>query len=116
MDRGKIRSAVLFAGCGAAALAVIGFTWGGWVGSQKAQFIADEAAVNAVTDRLASICVFQSGQDPEKARKLVEFGKIDTWNRGDFVAEQGWATMIGEKEPESRVSRKCAELISQGIG
>jgi hypothetical protein len=27
------------------------------------------------------------------------------------VKKQGWATMPGEKEPESRVADECAELL-----
>ena len=34
-----------------------------------------------------------------------------SWKRGDYVEKQGWATMPGEKEADSKVAGKCAELL-----
>ena len=39
--------------------------------------------------------------------------EIDSWERGDYVEKQGWATMPGDKEPDSRVARACADLLMQ---
>ncbi len=35
----------------------------------------------------------------------------DDWKRGDYVEEQGWATMPGEKKLNSEVAGKCAEKL-----
>ncbi len=43
-------------------------------------------------------------------QKLIE---TDTWQRGDYVEKQGWATMPYEKEPDSAVADKCVEQIMQ---
>jgi hypothetical protein len=112
MDKDKIKSVVLGAGCGAIAITIIGFSWGGWVTGSKASVLIENSASDAVVERLSPICVAQFQQDPEKVQKVIKFKKIETWNRSDFVGEQGWATMLGEKDPDSLVSRKCAELIT----
>ena len=98
---------------GAVVLAVVGFMWAGWVTGGTAQELAEDAAEKAVGDRLAPICVAQYNRDPEKDQKLKEMKKMDDWNRGDYVKNQGWSTMPGEKDPDSAVSRKCADLLSK---
>jgi hypothetical protein len=112
MERKDVKTGLWGAVGGAIALTIIGFTWLGWVGESKAQSMVADAAENAVIARLAPICVAQYGLDPDKVAKLKVMKAKDSWSRGDFVGEQGWSTMIGEKEPDSQVSRKCAELLS----
>jgi len=36
-----------------------------------------------------------------------------SWNRGDYLKNQGWATMPGEEEPDHGVTKKCAELLME---
>ena len=113
MDWEKIKPGLLGAAGGAIILAIIGFAWGGWVTGGTAQEMAEEMAENAVVARLAPICIEQFKQDPAKDQKLKDLKKEDSWKRGDSVAKQGWATMPGEKETDSKVAEKCAELIVQ---
>lgn len=103
----KLPSAIWGAVAGAAVVAIVGFNWGGWVTGSD----ADEMAEAAVIDRLVPICVGQFEMDPDKVAKLAEMKKADSWNRGDFVIKQGWATMPGSEEPDSRVARGCADKI-----
>ncbi len=98
---------------GAIVLAIIGFAWGGWVTGGTAQEMAEERAEVAVVARLAPICVEQFKQDSEKDQKLKDLKKEDSWKGYDYVEKQGWATMPGEKKPDSKVAEKCAELIMQ---
>ena len=35
------------------------------------------------------------------------------WDRGDYVSQQGWATMLPEKQADSRVARECASRLLQ---
>jgi hypothetical protein len=86
---------------------IVGFYWGGWVTGGAANTMANDA----VTQRLASICVGQFNQDPQKAQKLVELSDASPYRRDDYVKEQGWATMPGEAEPNSKVADSCAKLI-----
>jgi alpha/beta superfamily hydrolase len=90
---------------------IIGFAFGGWVTGGTAQEMAEEMADEAVIDRLAPICVVQFNQDPEKDRKLKELKEKSSWDRKDYVEKQGWATMPGEKEPDSNVADECARRL-----
>ena len=98
---------------GAVVLAIIGFAWGGWVTGNTAQQMAATTAENAVVDRLAPSCVEQYNQDPEKDQKFKNMMEMNAWERHSYVADQGWSTMVGEKDPTDKVSRKCAESISK---
>jgi hypothetical protein len=86
---------------------ILGFTWGGWVTGGSAQRMSDDAVVQ----RLAPICVGQFDQDPGKALKLEELKKMSSYQRDDYVKEQGWATMPGEAQPNSKVADACAKLL-----
>ena len=98
---------------GGIVLAIIGFAWAGWVTDSSAQKMAEELAENAVVDRLAPICVEQFNQDSEKDQKLEKLKETRNWERGDYVEKQGWATMPGENEADSKVAGKCAELLAE---
>lgn len=86
---------------------IVGFAWGGWVTGGSAQRMSDDAVVQ----RLAPICVGQFNQDPGKALKLAELKKMSSYQRDDYVKEQGWATMPGEEQPNSKVADECAKLL-----
>ena len=90
---------------------IVGFSWGGWVTGGTARTTAETMAHDAVITRLAPICVVQSGRDPGKAVKLVALKDESSWQRGEYVGKQGWATMPGEQEPDSRVAQACAALL-----
>jgi len=107
----EIKPALFGAVGGGIVLAIIGFAWGGWVTGSTAQKMAEELAQKAVVARLAPICVEQFSQDSEKDQKLKELKEEGSWKRDDYVEKQGWATMPGEKEADSKVAGKCAELL-----
>ena len=87
----------------------LGFAQAGWVTDGTAQQRAGLTAQGAVVDRLAPICVAQFNQDPDKDSKLVELKALSTSNqRTNFVKDQGWATMLGESAPDTRVANACA--------
>ncbi len=111
MNWEKIKTALWGAVGGGIVLAIIGFAWGGWVTGGSAQQMAEELAQNAVVARLAPICVEQFNQDSEKDQKLKKLKEKSYWERDDYVGKQGWATMPGEKESDSTVAGKCAELL-----
>jgi hypothetical protein len=90
---------------------VIGFAWGGWVTGGSAQKTAEVMAKDAVVQRLAPMCVAQFNQDPGKDQKLTELKDTSTWQRHTYVEKQGWATMFGEKEPDTKVADECAKLL-----
>lgn len=73
MDWDKIKLGLWSAVGGAILLAVVGFTWGGWVTGGTAQAMAEELAANQVAERFAPFCVAQFNKDSERDRKLKEF-------------------------------------------
>jgi uridylate kinase len=96
---------------GAIVLVIVIFSAGWVMTSGSAQTKAEQIAEDAVIDRLAPICVVQFQQDPEKDQKLKELKEISSYQRGDYVKKQGWATMPGEKEPDSKIADECARRL-----
>jgi hypothetical protein len=86
---------------------IVGFNWGGWVTGGTAQKMTNDAVVQ----RLASICVAQFNQDPQKDQKLTELKDTSSYKRDDYVKEQGWATMPGEEEPDRKIADACAKQL-----
>jgi hypothetical protein len=90
---------------------IIGFAWGGWVTGGTARSMAATVAEEAVVKRLAPMCVAQFNRDPGKDQKLQELAKTESWQRSEYVEKQGWATMLGEEKPDSKVAEECARLL-----
>lgn len=88
---------------------IVGFNWGGWVTGGTAQ----KATNDAIAQRLLSICVGQFNQDTQKDQKLTELKDASSFQRDDYVTDQGWATMPGEAKPDSKIADGCAKLIVQ---
>jgi len=116
MRKEDIKPVLLGMGIGAIVLLIVIFSAGWVVTSGSAQAKAEEMAKDAVLDRLAPIAVAQFMQDPNKEERLKEMKKLDSYgkdNRSDYVEKQGWATMPGEKEPDSRVADECARRLME---
>lgn len=96
---------------GAIALAVVGFTWGGWSTASSSERMAKERSQNAVVAALSPICVSNFQQQPNADAALVELKKISSWSQGDFIAKGGWATMVGSTSPDPAVAKACAEAL-----
>ena len=96
---------------GAIALAIVGFTWGGWVTGGTAEAQAKQRADRAVVAALTPICVDKFRQQANAASTLVELQKVSSWQQGSFVEKGGWATMPGATAPESGVASACAEIL-----
>jgi hypothetical protein len=92
---------------------LVGFTWGGWVTGDTAQRAATTMANDAVVQRLSSICVAQYQQDPAKAEKRVEMMAASSYQRGNYVRDQGWSTMPGDEQSDTRVATACAKVLAQ---
>lgn len=106
------KTAMLWVGLGLIAVTmIVGFTWGGWVTGGTAQKTATTEANAAVVQRLSTICVAQSQQDPAHTAKLVELKAASSYQQGTYVKEQGWATMPGDEQPDNKVAAECAKLL-----
>jgi hypothetical protein len=54
-------------------------------------------------------------QDAEKGPKLAALKAIEnSWERPDYVAKQGWATMPGDTAPDKDVASACSNLLIGG--
>ncbi len=98
---------------GAIALAIVGFTWGGWVTGGKAETDATQRANAAVVVALAPVCVEKFQGSADVVANLAALKKVDSWSQGDFVEKGGWATVTGSKSSEnvSAVAKACASLL-----
>ncbi len=111
MDWDKIKLGLGSAVGGAVLLAVVGFNWGGWVTSGTADAMAQEIAANAVAERFAPFCIAQFNKDADRDQKLKEFRDKDSWNGRKYIEQQGWATLLGEKSPDSKIAEVCAKRL-----
>jgi hypothetical protein len=97
---------------GAAALAVVGFGFGGWMSGSKAAEFAQQRADKAVVAVLAPMCVdkFRHAQNADD-----NLGKLNaisySWEKGSYVSKGGWATLPGSGEPNPAVAQACAEML-----
>jgi hypothetical protein len=89
----------------------LGFSRGGWTTGGSAEEMAEESAQSAVIARLVPICVAQFNADSQGAVKLAELKAVNSYQRGGYVKEQGWATMPGETAPDNRVATECAKQL-----
>ena len=113
MDWGKIKLGGWSAVGGAIILAIVGFTWGGWVTSGTAEAMGKQIAADAVAARLGSICVAQFNRDRQKGEKLKEIKDKDVWDKGRYIEKQSWAIMPGDEKPESGVADACAKQLME---
>ena len=90
---------------------IIGFNWGGWVTAGSAQKAAETMAKDAVVQRLVPICVAQFNLDPDKSQKLGEMSGLSSYQRSQFVRDQGWATISGVEKPDNKVADACTKLL-----
>ncbi len=97
---------------GAVALAIIGFSWGGWVTGGSAVQAATQSAKSAVVAALAPICVTQFHGEMDATAKLAELKALSSYKQPDYVEKGGWATMPGSKDPVRGVASACAEMLT----
>jgi pimeloyl-ACP methyl ester carboxylesterase len=110
--KAAVRPALWGAAAGAIALAIVGFSWGGWVTGGTAETLARNSAATAVVAALTPICVEKFRQAADASTNLVEMKKATyAWDQSKFVEKGGWATMPGSTEPNSAVAKACAESL-----
>jgi hypothetical protein len=93
--------------CGAVVAMVIGFNWGGWSTSGTSQKKSDVAVLASQ----AAICVAQFIKEPKSQERLIEFEKVESYKRSEFIEKGGWDKMPGQKEASSGVSYACVTGI-----
>ena len=97
---------------GAITLAIVGFSWGGWVTAGKAEKMASDRAKSEVVAALVPICIEQARQDPEAEQRLASLRDAKGTKRRDIVIDAGWATMPGRDGPDRALATACMERLS----
>jgi len=100
------------AAAGAVAIAIVGFSWGGWVTGGTAEKMASEQARLEVVAALVPICLEQSKQDPQVIETLAELKAASSYQRRDMLMKAGWATMPGSSDPNRYVANACMEKLA----
>lgn len=98
---------------GAAALAMGGSTWGGWVTGGTAQQMAAERAKHEVVAALVPICIKQSSQDPQVVERLAQLREATSYERSNMLMKAGWAKMPGSSDPNRNVAKACMAKLSE---
>jgi alpha/beta superfamily hydrolase len=96
---------------GAIALAVVGFSYAGWVTGGTADQMAQQRADAAVVAALAPICADRFRQQADLPARLAALKAVNTWQQGAAIEKGGWATMPGNATPNAAVARACADML-----
>lgn len=96
---------------GAAFIAVVGFSWGGWMTGGRANEMASKMAQDEVIAALVPLCVDMSRTDNERIAKLVTIRDATSFKRRDAVMATGWATIPGADAPNRDLAQACLEFL-----
>jgi hypothetical protein len=98
--------------CGAIAVIIVGFSWGGWMLGGTAERMAVQRSDAAVVAGLVPLCVDRFRHDADAATRLTQLRQTSTWQRREFVERGGWATTPGTERPNGMVALACAERLT----
>ena len=107
-----LKPALYGAAAGAVALAIVGFSWGGWVTGGTAKQMASDQARLEVVAALVPICMEQSSQDPKVVETLAQLKDTGSYQRSNMLMKVGWATMPGSSDPNRHVARACMDKLA----
>lgn len=112
IDKESIQPAIIGAIVGAAALAIIGFSWGGWETANGARKLANNEARDQVVAALVPFCLQRSEADPDSIATLAKLKDTSSYQRSAFLMQTGWATMPGGDKPNRDVANACVEKLA----
>ena len=101
------------AGAGAIALAIAGFSWGGWTTSGGAAELAKRQSMTAVTAALLPYCLERSVGDPNAIAVMAELAAATNYARKALVEEAGWATPLGADKPSPELAQACQLALKE---
>jgi hypothetical protein len=106
-----VQPALYGAACGAIAVSVVGFQWGGWVTGGTAKSMASAQAEARLVSVLTPLCLDVAKSDPEFATKIISLKKASSYARSDFVVAAGWGTKLATDDINRSVARTCADTL-----
>lgn len=110
-----VQPAFFGAVAGAAALAFVGFSYGGWVTGSGSQKIAASQAAEGIALALTPYCVARSKDDPAAATVLAELKAATGYNRRGVLEKAGWATPLGADKPNSMLAGTCEVELGKAV-
>ena len=116
MKRDQIKPFSWGAVVGAIALTIVMFSTGWAVTSNTSSANAKKMSQDAVVENLAAICVAQFERADNRDENLNALVETDSWKRGRYVSDQGWATMPGSESPANAVANECAKRLANMQG
>ncbi|MEQ9814889.1 MAG: hypothetical protein RLO50_19085 [Azospirillaceae bacterium] len=109
-----IKPAAYGAVAGGIVVAIVGFTWGGWVTGGTAAENAAEAAAQGRTDLAAAICVQNFMADENARENLGRLTELtSTFQQREIIEEGGWAMMPNRDEAARATLTLCARMVSE---
>ncbi len=110
-----IKPALMGAGAGAIAVAIVGFNWGGWMTENAANDMSSENSKMAVATALMPYCLENSRNDPNSIDVLAKFGEANSYKRRGIVEDAGWATPLGAEKPDRELAEACQNALAEKI-
>lgn len=107
-----LKPALVGAAVGAIALAIVGFTAGGWMTNSKAERLAASRASTETVSALVPYCVAASMADPAASAIIDELKAARSFERDDIVMDAGWATAPGADRPDRQLAVECAVKLT----
>lgn len=96
---------------GGVAVAVLGFTWGGWVTGGTAHDQAMALSRNEVAAAMVPVCLGMAERDPDRLETLATIRAATSYRRRDALMATGWATMPGTEAPNRDVAQACLAAL-----
>jgi hypothetical protein len=92
-------------------VALVGFSWGGWVTGSGANKMAENMAHDEVMSAMVPVCLEMSREDPERTEKMTAIRDSVGYNRREAVMASGWATMPGSEKPNRDLAQECLKEL-----
>lgn len=111
-----LKPALMGAGVGAIALAIVGFNWGGWVTGGSASDMAQKQSNAAVAAALIPYCVERAGgADADTMTAMAALKAATTYSRKGIVEKAGWATPLGAEKPNTDLAQACQLKLAEAF-
>lgn len=111
-DMQWIRPAIFGAAAGMAAVAFVGFFWGGWETGRSSSKRAATESRAAVVAAMVPVCLDRSSRDPSRDARLALLAQASSTTRRDLMMDTGWATMPGAAGADRDIAQACLDALA----
>lgn len=110
-----VQPACFGAVAGAAVLACLGFSYGGWVTTSGKEKYSNDQTAERVAEALMPYCIARSKDDPAAATVLAELKAATGYNRRGVLEKAGWATPMGADKPNTQLAAACEAELGKAV-